>query len=512
MNNEFFQNKGSGRLASSGDDSCIEKSLEPSVKEKMLEAVFSSIGDAVYFTDTDRRIIAWNKAAEELTGYSAEEALNKKCASILNHQDDNGNELCETYCHLTSAIKGKNNIFIDEIWMNTKSGKRVPVEVSCSPVISENGDVMGVVEVFRNRTRQKELEQLREEFIATITHDLKSPLASIMGFAELIEDPEFGNISEKKIEYAKSIRRSGDILLGLIRNIVSVSRIEAGQMSYVFTDFSFNEFLEELRDTFEPLALKGRITFDFQCPEGVMINADKPRIDQVFHNLVSNALRYTPPGGTISIKAVPGAEKVEIEVGDTGKGVRESDRPHIFEKYSQGRGEKSGTGLGLYIAKKILEGHGSEISLKSGQEEGTHFYFSLPKGKETVEIKGYKGKILIIGDDETSGLAYSFLEEQGNSLASVASGMEGLQKIKQFMPDLVLLYHRLPDLEVKEFLHAFDSEPENKNIPVIFLTAILMPEIQNKFHNILQLPLDVHALNRVIQETLKNKSFAGKQL
>lgn len=225
----------------------------------------------------------------------------------------------------------------------------------------------------------KEMNEMREEFITVLTHDLKSPVASILGYAELIADPESGEISDRKLEYAQNIQHSGARLLNSINNIVETSKIEAGQMKIMFENFLISDLLKELRITFEPLAIKNKINLDFSCPEGTSIYADIGKIREIFQNLISNALRYTPKGGTISIKVNPQDECVAIEVADTGCGITESEQKKLFKKFVTVNDRLQKTGMGLYIVKNFLKGHNSDIHLKSEQGKGTSFFFNLPK-------------------------------------------------------------------------------------------------------------------------------------
>ncbi|MCL5037096.1 MAG: hybrid sensor histidine kinase/response regulator [Chloroflexi bacterium] len=226
----------------------------------------------------------------------------------------------------------------------------------------------------------KEIERTREEFTALLAHDLKSPLVAVVGFADLIADPSFGVIAPKKLEYVNMIRRSVDTMLNMIDNIVGVARLDAGHIEPEREDFLLPDLLKELQKIFMPRAVEKHIAVDFKCPEDIWVCADLRQIKQVFHNLLSNAFRYTPVNGKIWINAKQVENRVLIEVGDTGRGISESDEPKLFKKYGKLESNGPGTGLGLYIVKKILENHGSEITLKSKPGEGTVFYFNLPAG------------------------------------------------------------------------------------------------------------------------------------
>jgi len=233
-----------------------------------------------------------------------------------------------------------------------------------------------------NRLRETEhqLKKAREEFVAILTHDLKSPLSSIMAYAQLVADPRAGEISEKKRDFVQIIQKSGEIMLSMINNIVSASKLEDGLMDYHREDFSLSELFNELERTFLPLAESGSLTLELSCPPEVYVNGDRGKLRQVFYNLISNALRYTPEGGRIYASAVQNGERISLEVGDTGRGIPENMQKAVFSKFVQEKSERMGSGLGLYIVKSFLEGHGSDISIDSTPGKGTRFLFSLKKG------------------------------------------------------------------------------------------------------------------------------------
>lgn len=428
-----------------------------------------------------------------MTGYKSEETKGQFCRDILNHHDSKGDELCDTRCPLLESLKEKRETLYDEVWMKTKKGTRKAVELSCSPVIDEDGNLLGAVEIFRDRTKQKELERMKEEFIATITHDLKSPLSSIIGFTHLIADPSYGEIAPSKLEYIKIIQQSGAILLSLINNILDASRIEAGQMIYTFDDFLLNDLFRELNETFSAQAIQQDIKMVFELPEDLWANADINKMRQVFHNLISNAFRYTPRGGIISIMAKDDGERIHIEVSDTGKGIPESDHHKIFQKFAQIKGERRGTGLGLYIVKTILKGHGSDITFKSAPGIGTTFFFSLPKGKSTPKREIQSKRLLIVGDIAKSAyLTKNALEKMKHIVEHVFSAMEGLQKAEEIKPDLIITFRDLPDLTIDEFIYSLNINPVTRDIPVVLLSTIILPEFKGKFKAVIPLPLDMH--------------------
>jgi len=328
-----------------------------------------------------------------------------------------------------------------------------------------------------------------------------------MGFTELLIDARFGDISEKKVEYVKLIQKSNAMLLNLVGNIVDSARIEVGQMHFDFDHLLLDDIIKELRDTFFPLSQKGQLTIDFTCPENTWVYADRTKLLQVFHNLISNSLRYTPKGGTISVNAREEGDRIKIAVRDTGRGIPAEEHGKLFQKFVQIKGGQRGTGLGLYIVKNILKGHESEITFQSEPGKGTSFFFSIAKGAPVEKHPTRTGTLLLIGEDtESARLIKLAMTKEGHSLEYTESGMEGLQKLLSLKPDLVLLHRPLPDMAVDDFEYAVRTGGSIKKTPIILLASINLPEWEKRFSRVILLPVNIHALREAVQSVLSTKS------
>lgn len=250
--------------------------------------------------------------------------------------------------------------------------------------LDENTLTRAIHYAIERQTLQNEMNRLREEFLAILIHDLKTPLTSILGATELMIDLEnSGNISIKeRIEYLGDIRHSGRFMLNIINNIIEMPRIEAGILEFNFENFQLDAVLKELNSTFKPIADKARIKLNFTCPENTWVYADLDKIKEVFHNLLINAIRYTSASGKISVLAELKDEKISITVSDTGAGISGSEQDKIFKKFTKITGGRHGTGLGLYIVKNFLAGHNTDITFTSKPGKGTSFFFDLKKGKK----------------------------------------------------------------------------------------------------------------------------------
>ncbi|MHC9542765.1 MAG: ATP-binding protein [Vulcanimicrobiota bacterium] len=347
-------------------------------EKNQLEVLVNSMPEGVFTTDTERKIITWNNAARSITGWTAAEVTGRDCSAFIKCQTVD-KEKCESSCFIRNAVNDeeKKESDIENIYIFTKREERIPVYITAAPIYGERKKVSGSICVFRDITREKEIEKIKEDFLATITHDLKSPLASIMGYSELIGNPKLGELNKTQTEFIQAIQRSCKTLQILVNNILSSTRLEAGQMQYNFYDFNIHELFEEIYEMFVPITQHKKIELVSNVAISIMVRGDREKIKEVITNLISNAIKFTPENGTISLTGEQEGGILQISVKDTGKGIPKEETSRLFQKFAQLKGEKRGTGLGLYIVKKIVEAHGQNVRVESTIGQGSSFSFTL---------------------------------------------------------------------------------------------------------------------------------------
>ena len=244
----------------------------------------------------------------------------------------------------------------------------------------------------RIRQRTAEIEavniELREatrhksEFLANMSHELRTPLNAIIGFSEVLLDPTLKVSEEDQIQFLTDVLSSGKHLLGLINEILDLAKIEAGRMELQIEPALLSDILNAVQNTMRSLAVKKAIDLKFKSdPLPEPFPMDGARIKQVLLNLVGNAVKFTPEGERVWVRAGAKDETVCVEVGDTGPGIPVEDRERIFLEFQQARsdaGKPQGTGLGLALAKKFIEMHGGKIWLESEVGKGSRFFFTIP--------------------------------------------------------------------------------------------------------------------------------------
>jgi signal transduction histidine kinase len=234
-------------------------------------------------------------------------------------------------------------------------------------------------------TRQlNELDKLKAEFVSVASHELKTPINVIMGYLQLLEEGVYGAQTEEQRQIHKTLAAQANTLQRLVKQLLDVSRFEAGGGRLELRDVNVAELRKDLEDAFNVLAIQRDVRFCVDMRPGVpeVVHWDVDRINEVLGNLLSNAFKFTPHGGSVTLVLEPAPEGVRIQVRDTGAGIPPEQLPRIFEKFyqadNQGAARAAGAGLGLAIAKQIVDAHGGSITCESTLGVGTTFTITLP--------------------------------------------------------------------------------------------------------------------------------------
>jgi PAS domain S-box-containing protein len=344
-------------------------------EETMLQlaAIVESSNDAIFGTTLDGLIQNWNHGAERLYGYSRHEVLGKHVSLVhAEHQKD---------ADLLGRIAAGEQVSRLETINLTKDGRRIDVEMTISPILDRTGEIVGASTIARDITDERILDRMKSEFVATVSHELRTPLSAIKGFLELVVDGEAGPINDTQREFLEIAVRNSDRLGSLINDLLDMSRIESDRLEMRSDPVDLAVVLADVGATFRHEAYTKGLVFREGVPALPLVRGDKARLIQVFCNLVSNAIKFTPKG-EIGIRAESVGDGVEVIVHDSGIGLTPQERAQLFTKFFRGSNpvvtESSGTGLGLVIAKAILQAHNATIDVESRPGEGTLFRVVLP--------------------------------------------------------------------------------------------------------------------------------------
>jgi PAS domain S-box-containing protein len=358
-----------------------EEALKRS-EEKYRELISNSI-DGIVSTDAKMRIIIWNQGAEKIFGYKEKEMLGQSIMKIIPEKDQK--KMAKGFQYISKTGKRKVSSNVIEVMGMKKNGDKIPIELSISIRKSEDNYI--ITGIIRDITERKEAEeklrqidQMKSEFLSNVSHELRTPLQSISGFTKLILSGKVPDCDTQQ-EFLQIIDREAAHLGNIINSLLDMSRLESGR-------FRINKKLMPVRDiiidsvkSFHTLAREKNIelTEDIppQLPEMVI---DSERIRQVVVNLISNAIKYSDPDGSVNVRVEKGKEALIIQVSDRGIGMSSKVLSHLFERFYRGDNEasRSGTGLGLYITKQIIEAHGGNIRVASKPGEGSTFSLTLP--------------------------------------------------------------------------------------------------------------------------------------
>ncbi|HVD32054.1 MAG TPA: PAS domain S-box protein, partial [Gemmatimonadales bacterium] len=336
-------------------------------EETMLQlaAIVESSNDAICGTTLDGLIQNWNHGAERLYGYSRHEVLGKHVSLIHAEQMKDAD--------LLQRIAAGERVSRLETINLTKDGRKIEVSMTISPILDRTGQIVGASTIARDITDERVLDRLKSDFVGTVSHELRTPLSAIKGFLELVVDGEAGPINETQREFLDIAVRNSDRLGALINDLLDMSRIESDRLEMKSGPVDLGAVLAEVGATFRHEAYTKGLVLREEVPELPLIRGDKSRLIQVFCNLVSNAIKYTPKG-EIGIRAAPVGDGVEVMVYDSGIGLTPEEQALLFTKFFRGSNpvvtESRGTGLGLVIAKAILQAHNASIDVESRPGEG----------------------------------------------------------------------------------------------------------------------------------------------
>lgn len=348
-----------------------------------LAGLVTTTSDAMIVLNANFQIDAINLAATNTFGWSTEESVGQRCPEILKCRNLHHVQLCGTSnCPLVRVLSQKRPLPNEELILGTEPGNTREVSVSVTPVDTNEGP--RVIFTARDMSALNVANRVRANFVSMVSHELRTPLNSVHGFIDLLLQGHMGPLAEEQQKYLGYTQEGVQQLISIVEDILFMTRSDAGQFEIKPQEVNVLVLARQVMRSLQPQALKAEVELQVAVPTpSPLLYADPLRMKQVLSNLVTNAIKFTPPGGTVTAHAWADDERlVKIAVSDTGCGIRIDDRQHVFERfYQSNRSHQSkvgGYGLGLPIAKLIVEQHGGNIWFDTILNKGTTFYFTAP--------------------------------------------------------------------------------------------------------------------------------------
>ncbi|MBW2076004.1 MAG: response regulator [Deltaproteobacteria bacterium] len=509
-------------------------------RERALSQIVQGNTIPTFVINKDHIVTHWNWACEKLTGCKAEEVVGTDkqwcpfrpekrpimADVIVDEMEEE--EIEKYYGHSwrkSPLIQGAYEA--EEFFPHMGDGGKW-LFFTAAPIRDANGETVGSIETLWDTTERREareelqrahdeleektaelekanvqlkkFDELKSSFIANMSHDLRTPLNSILGYTDLLLDRVDGDITEEQEKSLTKVNNNAKHLLNLINDILDISRIESGRMELDLKPVNVKELIRETVSALDPLLQKKGLELKTAFDEGLpSVHADPDRVRQVVTNLVDNAIKFTPKGHiAVGARASEmgledsGAPKfVEVCISDTGKGIRKKDLNRLFDKFrtldTLASNQHKGTGLGLNICKGLVEIQGGTIWAKSTYRKGTTFYFTLPIEAEAARLdyaeagreeelkppKTAAETMVLVVDDEPDQvtLIRKILRQEGYQIESAYDGRQAIEAVKRSRPDLIILDLIMPNVNGFEVIEYLKGGAETKDIPVIVLTG-----------------------------------------
>jgi len=486
------------------------------------EAILASIADGVVFNDQRGRIILVNRAAELILDAAAHTLIESDLQDLFELFTAGARE---------DLLKAMRTILANPMIELAPESAQTVLEIDSriinahiASVITEQDEFLGIVTVFRDITKEVEADRAKSEFVSTVSHELRTPMTAIKGYTDLIHSGMVGEINENQKRFLGIIKTNTDRLTALINDLLDISRVETGRVRFEPVPTQLGDIAKNVIDALAPNAESKHHTLTFSVDAGLPeIMADPDRLNQVFTNLIGNAINYTPEGGKINVDIyrVEGALRVDIK--DSGIGIHAKDLAKVFERFYRADHplvqESRGTGLGLPIVKMFVEMHGGRVWAQSQIGKGSTFTVLLPlptleqeEGVPTlapvIAVVQEQRHVLVADDDpDIAELIKYQLEENGYRVTAVGRGTKALEVARRQCPDLIILDILLPDMDGRAVLESLKDEPDTADIPVLMLTVVVDDGTAFDLGaaGYLNKPIDVEGLREAVRVALSRR-------
>ncbi|HET8782314.1 MAG TPA: PAS domain S-box protein [Pyrinomonadaceae bacterium] len=514
---------------------------------RLLASIVESSDDAIISKDLNGIISSWNRGAERVFGYKADEVIGKP-VTILMPQ-----ELYDEEEQILARIRAGRSVDHYETVRLRKDGTLLDISLTISPIRDETGRIIGASKIARDITEEKRAEEertrllereriareeaenanrLKDEFLATLSHELRNPLNVVIGYSEILrrsEDVTNGSFVNRA---ADVIRRNALAQSQLVSDLLDLSRLQMGKLAINHHPVSLLTIITDALETVKTEAEVKQITLRLNANhDPFMVDGDPVRLGQIAWNLLNNAVKFTGPGGEISITLEASGTGAQFVVEDSGQGIAPEFLPCVFEIFRQGDASSSrrqgGLGIGLALVKQLVELHGGVVRAESeGVGRGAKFSVWLPlreveastdAGTKSVATGALAGTCILVVDDsiETTDMLSKLLEMDGAEVHTARGGVEALAIAGESKFDLVISDISMPEMDGYQLLQELRQLPQMANVPALALTGFGRGSDIDRAHRVgfskhFTKPLDIDKLLTSVRELTHNHNGSSK--
>lgn len=447
------------------------------------QAILTNMVDGLITIDDRGIITSFNPAAVRIFGYTVEEAIGQNVSMLTPspHRENHDTYLRNYQTTGVARIIGIGR----EVEGQRKDGSLFPMELAISEIV-HNGRPM-YVGMVRDITERKRMERMKSEFVSTVSHELRTPLTSISGALGLLMGGALGSLPDQVRSLIDIAYKNSKRLTHLINDLLDMEKIAAGKMHFDMQPQALMSLIEQALEANRAYGAERRVGFALTDQvSGIEVRVDSQRLMQVLSNLLSNAAKYSPEGGTVNIAVHELDGYVRVVVTDHGPGIPAEFRSRIFQKFSQADSsdtrQKGGTGLGLSITKELVERMGGRIGFDSVEGEGASFFFELPvwsasgQNPATAPVSSSPApdvpRILVVEDEpDIAKLLGLLLTRAGYAVDTASNGAQALQALSQQDYAAITLDLMLPDISGLEIIHQVRANAKTANLPIIVVSA-----------------------------------------
>ncbi len=481
--------------------------------EVRLAVTLQSIGDAVIATDAAGRITLLNRVAQSLTEWTEADAIGQPIERVFATFTEDARRPEESVFARVLGQTGSAPVTQQAI-LRARSGREIPVADTATPIRASAGTLLGVIVVFRDITAERDAERQRaaildreqaarraaerlnrtkDEFVATVSHELRTPLNAIFGWVAMLRS---GKLDPERQQHAIDVIHRNTIAQArLIEDLLDMSRVIRGTVRLDMQPVDVAVVLHAAVDAVQPTADARRITLQVDAPQGLgIVSGDQSRLQQIIWNLLSNSVKFTPHGGSVTATVDVEGDDVFVRVSDTGEGISPEFLPHVFDRFRQevahATRTHSGLGIGLSLVRHLTELHGGTVSAESaGKDQGATFTIQLPllgarvlqpkppaaepRVRQTDEAALLRGRHVLVVDDDYDAreLIAMALRQAGASVTSVDSVSQALVMLARTRPDAVVTDIAMPNASGYDLVRRLRTDPVNAGMPVVAITA-----------------------------------------